>query len=67
MSPTYKMPDPVRLQRDATVAEACNALHAARCAVQLAGSQTEEFVVREVLLRVIQQLDRAAAALRRLS
>ncbi len=61
------MPDTVHLQRDATFAEANNALHAARCAVQVAGSQTEEFVVRELLLRVIQQLDRATAALRRLS
>jgi len=67
MSPTHKMPDTIRAQRDATLAEVANALHGARCAAQVAGSQTEEFVVRELLLTVIQRLDCAAGALRRLS
>ena len=66
MAPSYKMPDSIRLSREATLGEVKNALHAARCSAQVAGSQTEEFVVRELLLTVIQQLDRAVTALRRL-
>jgi hypothetical protein len=62
----YKMPEqPERLQA-AAAAEIRDALAAARCSVRLAGMQTEEFVVRELLLAVVQQLDRAAADVRRL-
>ena len=49
------------------MAELNDALDAARCSAELAGMATEEFVVRELLLAVIQQIDRAAAAARRLS
>jgi len=61
------MPDPARWHREATLAEVNGALGGARCSAQLAGSETDEFVVRELLLTVIQQIDRAAAAVRRLS
>jgi hypothetical protein len=67
MAPTYRMPSSPRRRDEATVAEVRDALCAARCSAELAGTQTEEFVVRELLLTVIQQLDRAAAAARRLS
>ena len=66
MTPTYRMPDPRRLCDEATAAAICDALGAARCSAQLAGMATEEFVVRELLLTVIQQIDRAAATARRL-
>ena len=49
------------------MAELNDALDAARCSAELAGMATGEFVVRELLLAVIQQIDRAAAAARRLS
>ncbi len=61
------MPDPRRLRDEATAAEICDALGAARCSAELAGTQTDEFIVRELLLIVTQQIDRAAAAARRLS
>ena len=67
MTPTYRMPDPRRLCDEATAAEIHDALSAARCSAELAGTQTDEFTVRELLLAVIQQVDRAAAAARRLS
>jgi len=67
MAPTYRMPDPQRRCDEATTAEIHDALSAARCSAELAGMATEEFVVRELLLTVIQQIDRAAAAARRLS
>ncbi len=66
MTPLYKMPDPETLRRQAVVAEVNNALCAGRCSAQLAGLETDEFVVRELLLTVIQQIDRAASAVRRL-
>jgi len=53
-------------RREAEVAEVAGALAAARCAARLAGLGTSEFVVRELLLTVIQQIDRAAEAARRL-
>jgi len=53
-------------RREAEVAEVAGALAAARCAARLAGLGTGEFVVRELLLTVIQQIDRAAEAARRL-
>jgi len=62
------MPDPHRRCDEATTAEIHDALSAARCSAELAGTETtEEFVVRELLVTVIQQIDRAAAAARRLS
>jgi len=67
MAPTYRMPSPQRRRDEAAVAELCDALCAARCSAELAGTQTKEFVVRELLLAVVQQIDRAAAAARRLS
>jgi hypothetical protein len=66
VNPTYKMPDVTALRRAAIVADVNNALCAARCSAQLAGLETREFVVRELLLTVIAQIDRAAAAVRRL-
>ena len=67
MGPAYKMPAPARRYRDATLSEITNALCGARCAAELAGRETGDFVVRELLLTAIQQIDRAAAAVRRLS
>src|SRR5206468_12649618 len=37
MAPTYRMPHPLGLWAQATVAEITDALHAARCAAELAG------------------------------
>jgi nitrogen-specific signal transduction histidine kinase len=62
----WRMPDPTARQRQATVGEINNALCAARCAAQLAGMETQEFVVRELLLTTLEQIDRAAEAIRRL-
>ena len=67
MSPTYKMPAPARRHRDATLLEINNALCGARCSAELAGTEAGDFVVRELVLTVIQQIDRAAAAVRRLT
>jgi hypothetical protein len=66
VAPRYKMPDAATRGREAALAELANALCAARCSAQLAGLETDEFVVRELLLTVLQQIDRAAAVLRRL-
>lgn len=59
------MPDPETAWRQAVLNDVMNALCVARCSAQLAGYETGEFVVRELLLTVIQQIDRAAAAARR--
>ena len=64
--PTYRMPDPATCRRTATLAEIAYALGAARCAARLAGVQSRDFPVRELLLTLIAQIDRAAAAVRRL-
>ncbi|OLC03012.1 MAG: hypothetical protein AUH45_06990 [Gemmatimonadetes bacterium 13_1_40CM_69_22] len=64
MAPTYRMPNPLRLRAQATVAEIHDALCAARCSAELAGMETDEFVVRELLLAVVAQIDRAATAVR---
>ena len=66
VTPTYKMPDEDARRRQAAFAEVNDALCAARCAAQLAGLESEAFVVRELLLTLIQQIDRAAAVARRL-
>ncbi|HYS61490.1 MAG TPA: hypothetical protein VEM27_12940 [Gemmatimonadales bacterium] len=62
MSPTYRMLDAAARRRDAEIVEVAHALAAARCAARLAGLGTGEFVVRELLLTVIQQIDRAATS-----
>ncbi len=49
-------------RREAELAEVARALAGARCAARLAGLGTSEFVVRELLLTVIQQIDRAATS-----
>ena len=56
------MPGAATRRREAEVAEVARALAAARCAARLAGLGTGEFVVRELLLTVIQQIDRAATS-----
>lgn len=66
MSPAYRMPDDATRRRQATVAEVNAALCAARCSAEFAGLESNEFVVRELLLTVIAQIDRAAGAVRRL-
>jgi hypothetical protein len=65
--PTYKMPDAADRRRAATIAAARGAVRAARCAVELAGMESSEFVVRELLLTALAQLGQAASALGRLS
>ena len=60
------MPDEAAAHRQATIAEINNALCVARCSAQLAGMESREFVVRELMLTVLQQIDRAAAGVRRL-
>jgi hypothetical protein len=61
--PTYKMPDEESRLRDAALAEVRDGLHAARCAVSLAGMRAPDFVTREILLAALAELDRAARAL----
>ena len=60
------MPDPATRRRLAALADVNNALCAARCSAQLAGLESGEFIVRELLLTVIEQIDRAAVMARRL-
>jgi len=48
------------------LADVNNALCAARCSAQLAGLESGEFLTRELLLAVIDQIDRAAVMVRRL-
>ena len=66
VSPTYRMPDTAERQREAEVAEVAGALAAARCAARLAGLGTSDFVVRELLLSVIHEINRAETAVARL-
>ncbi|MBI1967762.1 MAG: hypothetical protein HYS40_07215 [Gemmatimonadetes bacterium] len=66
MTPTHKMPDEAATRRHAAIAEVNNALCVARCSAQLAGMETREFVVRELLLTVLREIDRAAECVRRL-
>ena len=63
--PIYRMPEHPAWA--ATVAELRNALSAARCSVELAGVETGDFIVRELLLTAIREIDRAAGVVRRLS
>jgi hypothetical protein len=64
--PRFQMPDGPGSLRLATRAEITDALSAARCSAELAGMATDEFVVRELLLVVVQHIDRAVSAVRRL-
>jgi hypothetical protein len=66
VTPTVAMPDPTTRRRAAALADIADALSTARCATHLAGVQTTDFVVRELLLAVTEQLDRAVGAARRL-
>ncbi len=59
------MPDPATQRRVAALAEIADALGAARCSARLAGLETRDFLVRELLLTVIDQIDQAAAVARR--
>ena len=63
MSPTYRMLDAATRRREAELAEVARALAAARCAARLAGLGTDEFVVRELLLGVIDEINRAERTL----
>jgi hypothetical protein len=49
-------------RREAGIAVVARALAAARCATRLAGLGTDEFVVREILLGVIDEITRAERA-----
>jgi len=60
------MPDAVTRRREAQVLEVRHALAAARCAARLAGLGTGAPVVRELLLAVIDQTDRAERGMARL-
>ena len=61
------MLDAAARRRDAEMVEVAHALAAARCAARLAGLGTGEFVVRELLLGVIHELNRAERAVSQLS
>ena len=61
------MPGAAARRRAAEIAEVARALAAARCAARLAGLGTAEFVVRELLLSVIDEIDRAEQAVSQLS
>jgi len=62
VSPTYRMLDATARRREADIAEVADALAAARCAARLAGLGTGEFVVRDLLLSVIDEINRAERA-----
>ena len=66
VSPTVTMPNGPDRLRQAAIAELNNALCAARCAAQLAGMESREFGVKELLLTTLAQIDRAAVVARRL-
>ena len=66
MTPTFAMPDPTTRRRAVALADIADALSTARCATRLAGLETTDFLVRELLLMVILQLDRAVGVARRL-
>lgn len=66
MTPTFSMPESATRRRRAALAAITDALCAARCSVRLAGLETTDFLVRELLLAAIDHLDQATAAARRL-
>jgi len=57
------MPGAATRRREAEIAELARALAAARCAARLAGLGTGEFMVRELLLSVIDELNRVERTL----
>ena len=57
------MPGAATRRREAEIAEVARALAAARCAARLAGLGTGEFMVRELLLSVIDELNRVERTL----
>jgi len=61
------MLDATARRREADIAEVAHALAAARCAARLAGLGSGEFVVRELLLGVIDEINRAERAVSQLS
>jgi hypothetical protein len=61
------MLDAATRRRQAEIAEVAHALAAARCAARLAGLGPGEFVVRELLLGAIEEINRAERAVSRLS
>ncbi|HEX9705938.1 MAG TPA: hypothetical protein VGA20_11885 [Gemmatimonadales bacterium] len=63
---SYRMADERARSKAAARAELIDALRAARCSARLAGMETDEFVVRELLLTAIREIDRAAEQARRL-
>jgi len=60
------MLDAATRRHDAEIAEVAHALAAARCAARLAGLGTGEFVVRELLLLLIDEISRVERAVARL-
>jgi hypothetical protein len=66
VSPHLTMPEGPERLRQAAIAELNNALCAARCAAQLAGMESRQFGVKELLLTTLAQIDRAAVVARRL-
>jgi len=56
------MLDVATRRREAEITEVAHALAAARCAARLAGLGTGEFAVRELLLGVIEEINRAERA-----
>jgi hypothetical protein len=60
------MPDSVTRRREAAISEVRDALAAARCAARLARLGSRELVVRELLLNVIEETDRAERGVARL-
>jgi hypothetical protein len=63
MSPTYRMPDCVTRRREAAIAQARDALAAARCAARLAALVRDELLVWDLLHSVIEQTERAERGL----
>jgi len=61
------MLDATARRREADIAEVAHALAAARCAARLAGLGSGEFVVRELLLGVIDEINQAERAVSQLS
>jgi len=67
VSPTYRMLDAATRRREAELGEVARALAGARCAARLAGLGTGEFVVRELLLSVIDEINCAERAVLQLA
>ncbi|HKW40813.1 MAG TPA: hypothetical protein VJN39_06155 [Gemmatimonadales bacterium] len=65
MTPLFAMPDSAQRRRAAALADIIDALDAARCSARLARLETQDFLLRELLLAVVEQLGRAAGIVRR--